>query len=110
MLKNDLRERTKHLISLKISYLAIQKGRQNSEGNFYDSADPRNLSGMPALENEESAAPRNNQSAQALKVLTPDQMLSRLPHILSELQAGNNSQKLKKGIRQLLYSLYRSKK
>ena len=45
-----------------------------------------------------------------LKILTPDQMLSRLPITLAQLKAGNNSQKLKNGIRQLLYSLYRSKK
>ena len=51
-----------------------------------------------------------NQSGQGLKILTPSQMLSRLPISLAQLQAGNNSEKLKNEIRQLLYSLYRSKK
>ena len=51
-----------------------------------------------------------NQSGQGLKILTPNQMLSRLPITLAQLKAGNNSQKLKNEIRQLLYSLYRSKK
>ena len=37
-------------------------------------------------------------------------MLSRLPITLAQLKAGNNSEKLKNEIRQLLYSLYRSKK
>ena len=37
-------------------------------------------------------------------------MLSILPVSLAQLKAGNNSQKLKSEIRQLLYSLYRSKK
>ena len=37
-------------------------------------------------------------------------MLSRLPIALAQLKAGNNSQKLINEIRQLLYSLYRSKK
>ena len=37
-------------------------------------------------------------------------MLSRLPIFLAQLKAGNNSKKLKNEIRQLLYSLYRSKK
>ena len=37
-------------------------------------------------------------------------MLSRLPISLAQLKAGNNSKKLKNEIRQLLYSLYRSKK
>ena len=44
-----------------------------------------------------------------LKILTPNQMLSRLPITLAQLNAGNNSEKLKNEIRQLLYSLYRSK-
>ena len=45
-----------------------------------------------------------------LRILTPNQMLSRLPITLVQLKAGNNSEKLKNEIRQLLYSLYRSKK
>ena len=45
-----------------------------------------------------------------LKILTPNQMLSRLPITLAQLKAGNNSEKLKNEIRQLLYSLYRLKK
>ena len=51
-----------------------------------------------------------NQSGQSLKILTPNQMLSRLPISLAQLNAENNSEKLKSEIRQLLYSLYRSKK
>ena len=47
---------------------------------------------------------------QGLNILTPNQMLSRLPITLARLNAGNNSEKLKNEIRQLLYSLYRSKK
>ena len=37
-------------------------------------------------------------------------MLSRLPISLTQLKAGNNSQKLKNEFRQILYSLYRLKK
>ena len=51
-----------------------------------------------------------NQSGECLKVLTLNQMLSRLPISLAQLKAGNNSAKLKNEIRQLLYSLYQSKK
>ena len=53
---------------------------------------------------------KQNQSGQGLKMLTPNQMLSRLPISLAQLKAGNNSEKLKNDIRQVLYSLYRSKK
>ena len=69
-----------------------------------------NTTDMPELESEESAAERRNQQGQGLKILTPDQMLSRLPITLAQLKAGNNSQKLINEIRQLLHSLYRSKK
>ena len=51
-----------------------------------------------------------NQLGLGLKILTPNQMLSRLPISLAQLNVGNNSEKLKNEIRQLLYSLYRSKK
>ena len=43
-------------------------------------------------------------------MLTPNQMLSKLPIALAQLKSGNNSQKLINEIRQLLYSLHRSKK
>ena len=37
-------------------------------------------------------------------------MLSRLPISLAQLKPGNNSEKLRNEIRQLLYSLYKLKK
>ena len=64
---------------------------------------------MPEIESEESAAERRNQQRKGIKILTPSQMLSRLPTSLAQLEAENNSEKLKNEIRQLLYSLYRSK-
>ena len=51
---------------------------------------------------------KQNQQGQGIKTLTPNQILSRLPITLAQLKAGN-SDKLKNEIRQLLYSLYRSK-
>ena len=44
-----------------------------------------------------------------LKILTDNQMLNRLSILLAQIQAGNNSIKIKNEIRQILYSLYRSK-
>ena len=49
------------------------------------------------------------QQGQGLKFSIPSQMLSRLPISLAQLKAGNNSGKLKNEIRQILYSLRRSK-
>ena len=48
-------------------------------------------------------------SGSGLKILTNKQMLNRLPILLAQIQAGNNSKKIKNEIRQILYSLYRSK-
>ena len=45
---------------------------------------------------------QNQREGQGIKVLTPNQMLNRLPIALAQLQAGNNSNKLKNEIRQLL--------
>ena len=53
---------------------------------------------------------KQNQTGVGLKIVTPNQMLSRLPISLAQFKAGNNSQKLKNKIKQLLYSLYHSKK
>ena len=58
---------------------------------------------MPELESEEPA----EQKGVGLKILTPDQMLSRLPITLAQLKARNDSEKLENEIRQLLHSLYR---
>ena len=52
---------------------------------------------------------KQDQEGKGLKILTPNQMLSRLPITLAQLKAGNNSEKLKNEIRQSLHSLYHSK-
>ena len=50
------------------------------------------------------------QVGEGFKRLTPNQMLKRLPIALAQIKAGNNSESLLNGIRQIVYSLYRSKK
>ena len=62
---------------------------------------------MPKLETEEE--PEQKQKGQGLKIMTPKQMITRFPILLAQLKASNNSQKLKNEIRQIAYSLYRSK-
>ena len=44
-----------------------------------------------------------------LKILTPKQMLQRLPIALAQVKAGRNSESLLNEIRQIVYSLYQSK-
>ena len=49
------------------------------------------------------------QEGTGLKILAPNQMLKRLPIALAQIKAGNNSENLLNEIRQIAYSLYRSK-
>ena len=50
-----------------------------------------------------------SKKGEGLKILTNKQMLNRLPILIAQIEAGNNSIKLKNEARQILYSLYRSK-
>ena len=50
-----------------------------------------------------------SKKGEGLKILSNKQMLNRLRTLLAQIQAGNNSKSLKNEIRQILYSLYRSK-
>ena len=95
---------------LLLKELVVKTLYKNSSQKKQESSEQPDTTDMPELESEESTAERRNQLGQGLKMLTPDQMLSRLPITLAQLKAGNNSQKLINEIRQLLYSLYRSKK
>ena len=65
------------------------------------------LDDMPPLETEKEAVKRQ-QKGERLKIMTPKQMTVRLPILLAQLKAGNNSLKVKNEIRQIAYSLYRS--
>ena len=62
---------------------------------------------MPGLECEEDAEKRHK--GHGLKIMTPSQLITRLPILLAQTQTGNNRQRLNNEIRQIIYSLYRSK-
>ena len=49
------------------------------------------------------------QEGTGLKILTPNQMLKRLPIALAQIKAGNNAESLLNEISQIVYSLYRPK-
>ena len=61
------------------------------------------------LEAEYFTGLKNHRRVTGLKILTPNQMLKRLPIALAQIKAGNNSESLLNEIRQIVYSLYRSK-
>ena len=62
------------------------------------------------LKSEESAAQERNQQGSGLQPLTPSRMLGRSPTSSALLKAGKNSENIENKIKQLLYSLYFSKK
>ena len=51
----------------------------------------------------------SNTDRYKLKILTPKQIIQRLPIALAQIKAGNNSENLLNEIRQIVYSLYQSK-
>ena len=106
-IKEDIINAFKKSIFLYID--GFQAEKDTDEDTDGDKDEEMNTTIMPELESEESAAKRRNIQGKGIKILTPNQMLSRLPISLAQLQAGNNSGKLKNEIRQLLYSLYRLK-
>ena len=82
-------------------YLKYMEEQEKGQKRFSDDYDSEWSSGSGNLESKAKGA--------GLKILTNKQMLNRLPILLAQIQAGNNSSKLKNEIRQILYSLYRSK-
>ena len=53
---------------------------------------------------------KQSKKGTGLKILAPKQMLQRLPIALAQIIAGNNSESLLNEIRQIVYSLYQSKR
>ena len=83
---------------MKKTILRLKKKSAKEKQESSDQLDTRD---MPELESDEYVAERRNKSGEGLKILTPNQILSRLPITLAQLKAGNNSQKLANEIRQL---------
>ena len=92
--KNDNQKRT--LANINVFYNA----RDNAIQFIQDY-------GRMILEARERAL--EEQFGKGLKILTPNQMLKRLSIALAQIKAGNNSESLLNEIRQIVYSLYRSK-
>ena len=65
----------------------------------------RDLKDIVDLYNIKSSSD-TSKKGEGLKVLTNKQMLNRLPILLTQIQAGNNSKSLKNELRQILYTHY----
>ena len=66
-------------------------------------------SGIFQVSKEPQESQEGTGANKMLKILTTNQMLKRLPIALAQVKAGNNSESLLNEIRQIIYSLYRSK-
>ena len=75
---------------------------------FYDSRE-EDIQTIETLSNANYDAKQNETKEKGLQTLTPKQMLQRLPVVLAQVKAGNNSESLLNEIRQIVYSLYQSK-
>ena len=88
-------------------YLEYKEEQEKSQKRFSDDYDSNDYDNNGSSSGSGSVV--SKAKGAGLKILTNKQMLNRLPILLAQIQAGNNSIKLKNEIRQILYSLYRSK-
>ena len=111
--KNKQNEFLNKLSNIKIGKKTIeQKETINNLEKFYNSREEvinffRDYIEM--LSDANYDAKQNETKGKGLKILTPKQMLQRLPIALAQVKAGNNSESLLNEIRQIVYSLYQSK-
>ena len=101
----------------------VKRRRQNTQRTFAPSSPPKKdyseetANFFKYMEEEKKGQKRFRDdydsngwySGSGSKILTNKQMLNRLPILLAQIQAGNNSNKLKNEARQILYTLYRSR-
>ena len=85
-----------------VDYLKYIEEQEEGQKRFSDDYDSNgSSSGSGSVTSKAKGA--------CLKIVTNKQILNRLPILLAQIQAGNNSIKLKNEARQILYWLYRSK-
>ena len=97
----------------------VKTRRQNTQRTFAPSSPPKKdyseetANFLKYMEEQKKGQKRfsddYDSNGSRLKILTNKQMVNRLPILLAKIQAGNNSKSLKNEIREILYSLYRSK-
>ena len=99
------------IFSEKRDRKAIKKDQKKiASDNLYKFYDGREMvlngfkSKILSIKSKESGILNTDHSK--LKILTPKQMLRRLPIALAEIKAGNNSENLLNEIQQITYSLY----
>ena len=90
---------------LKHNYNVRFENEESSDKEILtDKEESTALPPMQALEGDQA------KEGKGLKILTPNKLLTRVPILLTQKKAGNNSYKLKNEIRQILHLLYQSNK
>ena len=110
--KNKQNEFLNKLTNIKIGKKTDKQEVINNLNKFYHSREEvinffRDY--IEVLSDANYDARQNKTEGTGLKILTPKQMLQRLPIALAQVKAGNNSESLLNEIRQIVYSLYQSK-
>ena len=111
--KNKQNDFLNKLTNIKIGRKTLEQEKIiNNLKNFYYSRQEvinffREFTEM--LSDANYKAKQNETKGKRLQILTPKQMLQRLPIALAQVKAGNNSGNLLNEIRQIIYSLYQSK-
>ena len=86
---------TLNMILLLDSYDYTEWFKEKDEGSA-------NITSMPPLEDDDEEV----KDGKRIKIFTPNKLLTRVPVLLAQTKAWNNSYKLKNKIRQILYLLY----
>ena len=106
--KANVKKKNNKLVNLiNIGLKDLKEEIKKMSGAEIENEDPKSI--VKIVEKILKFNKQNQKKGQGIKILTPNQMLNRLPIAFAQLQAGNNSSKLKNEIRQRLHSLYRSK-
>ena len=94
--KHKSKEQNNTLYNIEMLYKA-----RNEAIKFYDD--------YSSMSEAKYKSKQNKTEGKGLKILTPKQMLQRLPIALAQVKADNNSERLLNEIRQIVYSLYQPK-
>ena len=104
-IKSDVLDSVRALVKRReLMYNAFRSGIFHQLENSQEGEGANEMSRVNASERSEQS-----EWNERPKILTPNQMLKRLPIALTQVKAGNNSESLLNEIRQIVYSLYQSK-
>ena len=90
---------------IKLNKIPNPNDKQKKLYNYWKELDEN----IKSLNPEGKGSVASRAKGKGLKTLINKQMLNRLPILLAQIQVGNNSKSLKNELRQIIYSLYRSK-